>query len=215
MRQPLILTALIGAALLSACSPSSSNPTPPIASASSQTPALSDVDARLAAAGIQPTNVSSLSETQYQAIVQQGHGFQVGASMARDTGFVFFDPQCPHCGRLWQASQPLQASTNVRWMPVAFLNAMSLPQGVALLRAADGPAQMAKHEDSMQAHQGGLPVSGAPDPSLAAQVNDNLKLLEASGGHSVPFLVHKSADGKARAVKGELTTEQLRTFLNS
>lgn len=214
MRQPLVLATLMGAALLSACSPSTSSNSSTLA-ASSTNVALSAVDAHLAAAGILPNNVSALSDAQYQAIVQQGHGFQVGPSMARDTGFVFFDPQCPHCGRLWQASKALQTSTNVRWMPVAFLNAMSLPQGVALLGAADGPARMNEHEDSMLAHQGGLSVSGAMDPALAAKVNDNLKLLEASGGHSVPFLVHKSADGKARAVKGELTTEQMRAFLNS
>ena len=43
-----------------------------------------------------------------EAVAAQGKGFAVGALMSVNTVYVMFDPQCPHCGHLWEASVPLQ-----------------------------------------------------------------------------------------------------------
>ena len=42
----------------------------------------------------------------YEA-ASKGTGFTVGNMMAVRQIYVFFDPQCPHCGHLWEAAKPL------------------------------------------------------------------------------------------------------------
>ena len=49
--------------------------------------------------------------------------------------YVFFDPQCPHCGHLWEAAKPLANQVKMTWIPVGFIGAKSTPQGAALLVA--------------------------------------------------------------------------------
>jgi hypothetical protein len=81
-----------------------------------------------------------------QVLAAEGKGFAVGALMAANTVYVLFDPQCPHCAHLWEASQPLLKQARFVWLPVSILNAKSLPQGAAILGASDPAAAMAAHE---------------------------------------------------------------------
>ena len=71
-----------------------------------------------------------------EIVAAEATGFTVGAMMAANPVYVFFDPQCPHCGRMWEASLPLQKKAKFVWIPVSLLNASSGPQGAALLRHA-------------------------------------------------------------------------------
>ena len=82
----------------------------------------------------------------YEAIATQGKGFTVGAMMAANPVYVLFDPQCPHCGHLWNASIPLHGKAKFVWIPVTLMNAKSGPQGATLLAAADPASAMAQHE---------------------------------------------------------------------
>ena len=43
------------------------------------------------------------------AVATQGKGFVVGAAEGAPLAYVLFDPQCPHCGHLWQAADPRAA----------------------------------------------------------------------------------------------------------
>ena len=90
----------------------------------------------------------------YDAVAAQGRGFTVGAMMSAHTVYVLFDPQCPHCGRLWEASLPLQSKAKFVWMPINFGNPKSVPQGAALLAAANPAELMAAHEKSLLAGAG-------------------------------------------------------------
>lgn len=46
--------------------------------------------------------------------------------------YAFFDPQCPHCGCLWETTKPLLGQIRVLWMPVAFMTPKSATQGAAI-----------------------------------------------------------------------------------
>ena len=42
-----------------------------------------------------------------EIVAAEAKGFTAGAMMNANAVYVFFDAQCPHCSRLWEASVPL------------------------------------------------------------------------------------------------------------
>ena len=58
-------------------------------------------------AGPKPVAGSIKQADSYEVLAKEGKGFAVGALMSANTVYVLFDPQCPHCGHLWEQSLPL------------------------------------------------------------------------------------------------------------
>lgn len=150
----------------------------------------------------------------YDILAKEGRGFTVGSMMAANTVYVLFDPQCPHCGHLWQASVPLQNRVKFVWMPIAFINAKSAPQGAALLGAANPVEAMNAHEASILAGSGGTAASADVPADLATAIQKNTELLNRMGVASVPHIVTKNpATGQVITKTGALDTPQLAAFL--
>lgn len=144
-----------------------------------------------------------------EIVAAEAKGFTVGAMMAANPVYVFFDPQCPHCGRLWQASLPLQRQARFVWIPVSLLNASSGPQGATLLASSDPAKSMTEHETSMLANGGGISATKAP-PDMLAAVKKNTELFNNLGLEGVPFLIAKNArTGKTVTQGGEMGTAAL------
>jgi thiol:disulfide interchange protein DsbG len=149
-------------------------------------------------------------EVTVQAVAAQAKGFTVGALMSANTAYVFFDPQCPHCGHLWQASMPLHKKVKFVWIPVAWINASSLSQGAALLTSSNPTALMTEHEASLLAGQGGIAASSSVSSDVEQSIKANTKLLNSLGAESVPFVVVKNAvTGQTIAKDGAQTTAVL------
>ncbi len=148
------------------------------------------------------------------ALADMGKGFTVGTPMSRQVVYVLFDPQCPHCGRLWTASQPLLSRTRFVWLPVALLNAKSRPQGAALMTATDPVAAMNEHEKLLSAGQGGLSASSSTSQSVEAAIALNTELLKRLGAEGVPFIVARHAgSGQTVSHSGALSTEALASLI--
>jgi thiol:disulfide interchange protein DsbG len=144
----------------------------------------------------------------------KGSGFTVGSMMAAKTIYVFFDPQCPHCGHLWEAAQPLANQLRMVWIPVAFIGAKSSTQGAALLASQDPVAAMTAHEKSLLSKQGGMTPPDNLPPELLAKVKANTELWKQLGGESVPFTVFKKPGSEeAGKFAGAMGTEDLRRTL--
>jgi len=149
-----------------------------------------------------------------EAIATKAKGFPVGALMGRNTVYVFFDPQCPHCGHLWQASVPLQTRVKFVWIPVKLINGASMAQGAALLSAPNPGAKMAEHEASLLAGQGGISASSSISSELEDAIKSNTSLFNSLGAESVPFIVAKNAKtGDLVKREGALGTPELADFL--
>jgi thiol:disulfide interchange protein DsbG len=148
-------------------------------------------------------------------VIAGGTGFAVGAGMmATRVLYVFFDPQCPHCGRLWEATKPLLGQIRVVWIPVAFMTAKSAPQGAAILSAENPGNAMDAHEVLLSQNRGGMNASATPDPALLAKIKINTLLWQTLKGESVPFIVFKDpASGQSSTITGELETDQLRNVM--
>lgn len=152
----------------------------------------------------------SKQEVSVQAVATQAKGFTVGSIMSARTVYVFFDPQCPHCGHLWQASVPLHNKVKFVWIPVAWINASSLPQGAALLTAANPAEQMTEHEASLLAGKGGISAPASVASDIEQSIKANTQLLNSFGAESVPFIVTKDArTGQAVGRSGALGTPEL------
>ena len=149
-------------------------------------------------------------EATIAAVTTGAKGFTVGALMSANTVYVFFDPQCPHCGHLWQASLPLHKKVKFQWIPVAWINASSLTQGAALLTAADPLALMNEHETSLLGGRGGISASASVSSEVERTIKANTQLLNSFGAESVPYVVVKNArTGQTIARDGALSTAGL------
>ena len=143
------------------------------------------------AASASPSTMPVASNS-YDAVAATGKGFAVGALMSAQTVYVLFDPQCPHCGHLWQASLPLHNKVKFVWVPIAFNTGKSLTQAVALLSSVNPLEAMSAHEQSLLAGTGGIDASSSLPPDLEQAVKNNTQLLNNLGVDSVPFLVAKN-----------------------
>lgn len=137
-----------------------------------------------------PAPSATISLSAYDA-ASKGKGFTVGALMSAQTVYVIFEPLCPHCARLWQASLPLHNKVKFVWMPVSF-SAKSLPQAAALITAPNPAEAMTAHEESLLAGKGGLSAPSDVAPDIEQAVKANGQLLTSLGVDSVPFLVAKN-----------------------
>jgi thiol:disulfide interchange protein DsbG len=179
---------LVAVVALSACSPQDAVPKP-------------------VAGGVKPAE-------SYDLLAKQGKGFAAGALMSANTVYVLFDPQCPHCSHLWEQSLPLHKKVKFVWMPVAFINAKSAPQGAALLTADNPVEAMTAHEASILAGSGGTSASSSVPDEIAAAIKKNTELFNSMGVESVPYIVAKNAStGQVVTNAGAFETAALAQFL--
>jgi thiol:disulfide interchange protein DsbG len=153
-------------------------------------------------------------EQAYSTVETQAKGFTAGAMMSTNPVYVLFDPQCPHCGHLWQSAQPLLSRVKFVWVPVAIINAKSLPQGAALLQAGDPVQAMSTHEQALLTGQGGISASASIPADVEASIKANTQLLNRLGADSVPFIVARHLrSGQTVTRAGSMETPALAGFL--
>ncbi len=144
------------------------------------------------------------------AIAQRGHGFTVGAVMAANTVYVFFDTTCPHCAELWTASQPLLNRLKMVWMPIGLLRPQSGPQGATILAAPDPAKAMTENETSVLARGGGISVPSSLPDDIVQKVKANTDLFRQLQAESVPLIVYRNAgSGQHGMHAGALDTNAL------
>ncbi|MDQ7745371.1 thioredoxin fold domain-containing protein [Hydrogenophaga pseudoflava] len=150
----------------------------------------------------------------YDTVAREAKGFTAGAMMSAHTVYVLFDPQCPHCSHLWESSLPLQTKVKFVWAPVAILGPKSLPQGAALMQAANPVETMTAHEKSLLAGQGGMAASASIPAEIEATIKANTGLLDRLGADSVPFVVARHASsGQVITRAGSMDTAGLANWL--
>ncbi|MGM9425991.1 thioredoxin fold domain-containing protein [Hydrogenophaga sp. MI9] len=149
----------------------------------------------------------------FDVLAAEAKGFTAGAMMSAHTVYVLFDPQCPHCSHLWEASLPLLSKVKFVWAPVAIIGPKSLPQGAALLQSAKPVEEMTAHEKALLAGAGGMSASASIPAEIEAAIKANTHLLDRLGADSVPYVVTKNATtGQVVARAGAMETAALAAF---
>ncbi len=165
------------------------------------------------------SNNSTLTSVQnqpsaYDIVSKDAKGFSVGSTMSSNAVYVMFDPQCPHCASLWQASLALHNKVKFIWIPVAFLNSKSKPQGAAILGSTNSLAAMTLHENSLQAGTGGIELPNHISIEIDIAISKNTDLMNTVGANSVPYIIARHAQtGSVVTQAGALTTSGLASFL--
>jgi len=156
----------------------------------------------------------AMTGSAYDTAANTGKGFTVGAMMSAQPVYVLFEPQCPHCGHLWEASKELQGKVKFVWIPVAFNQGKSLAQAATLLSASNPLETMTEHEKSVLAGTGGISASSSVSPELEQAIKANTQLLTTLGQDSVPFVVAKNRQtGEVITHTGAMDSAGLAKFL--
>lgn len=157
-------------------------------------------------AGVAATPV--LTEAQRQALwaraeklrwIQEGNAGQII--------YVFFDPNCPYCHRLWSTLRTWVQSgkARVRWLPVAILKDTSKGLGAALYSASN-PSDAMEKMTYRQLQP--VRVGDRENRDMAM----NLLLLKDTGYTGVPALLFKRG-GKVVSMMGSPDEREMTALL--
>lgn len=131
--------------------------------------------------------------------------------------YVFFDPNCPYCSRLYKDLQPLIAPRDLqlRWIPVAILAVTSLGKAAAILQAKDPKAML----DASEGHSDTAGTSSSfaediPSEDTEARLRANAALLKQVGMGALPSMLFQAKSGEAVAIPGGLSAEALRKMVD-
>lgn len=161
-----------------------------------------------------PAAAAPIGASSYDTVAATAKGFSVGALMSAQPVYVMFDPQCPHCGHLWNASLPLHSKVKFVWVPIAFNSGKSLAQAAALLSASNPVEAMTAHETSLLAGNGGMSASSSIPAELEQAIKANTQLLVSLGVDSVPFILAKNRrTGEVVSNNGAMPTAALAQLL--
>ena len=131
------------------------------------------------------------------------------------TVWIYFDPNCIFCNRLWEEMKPFDKVVTTHWIPVGFLKKDdSLKKATGILQARNPLLALRENEDRFDtgAEEGGYPNPGKIDvASERAVATSTIGLGQATGELATPTIVYQGTDGKAHSVMG--MPEDLRRFL--
>jgi len=149
--------------------------------------------------GMTPVAESILRDIRQATWIRDGHSKKVI--------YVFFDPNCPYCRRVYEGLRPQVefGEVELRWIPVGILMATSAGKAAALLEAADPVAAFHENENRFTTETGafgGVGEEPAPKAETTERLARNLELLRRGGRQAVPSLVFRDRRGEARFVRG-------------
>ena len=114
------------------------------------------------------------------------------------TLWVYFNPDCSYCHRLWNALAGVSDLT-VIWIPVTFSpKTTSLARSAAILESRDPAEALQQNEESFDdtREEGGYPVTGSPSPHTLEEITRNTMLLQMwTGKIATPTLLWRNIRG--------------------
>ena len=137
----------------------------------------------------------------------------IADGQGRRSVYIFFDPNCPSCQLLYRnlrtfvASQDLQ----VRWIPVAIVNATSEGKAAAILQARDPRAALRQNEEHYrsESYSGGI-EEDIPSRATERKLRANERLLNRLDIPVVPSMLFADKQGNAVLIQGALSPLALR-----
>jgi thiol:disulfide interchange protein DsbG len=116
--------------------------------------------------------------------------------------YVFFDPNCPYCQKLWQALQSYEsAGLQVQWVPVAYLGPTSQPKAARMLASADSTAAFRAHMQRFGQDRT-VPAEATASADVTQALERNLALMHEFGMQGTPALVWQDDAGQVRTLVG-------------
>ena len=132
--------------------------------------------------------------------------------------WIYFDPNCIFCNRLFEEMKPYAGQITAHWIPVGFLKKPDSPRMAAgILQAKDPAKALVENEDRFDAEseEGAFPIPARGMITAAIErsvMTNTVGLNQATGELSTPTIVYRGTDGKPHSVMGMPT--DLRAFLS-
>jgi thiol:disulfide interchange protein DsbG len=136
----------------------------------------------------------------------------VHTKQSKHAVYVFTDPECSYCNRLWKNIEASHANgAEVRYLLVGVITPESRPKAAAILQASNPSDALAKNEKDFT-HGGVAPASSITDASRET-LSLNASLMEALGIPATPGIVYEDAKGDAHVFYGVPTADELQQIL--
>lgn len=144
--------------------------------------------------------------------LESSHWVREGGERAERVIYVFSDPNCPYCYKLWKAMRPhIGADIQVRHILVGILRPDSVPKSATILAARDPKAALHEHERNFD--KGGIAPAKTISPAAQQQVIANNQLMAQLGVRATPALYYRDTNGEVRRVIGLPDDETLRSHV--
>ncbi|APZ42638.1 thiol:disulfide interchange protein DsbG [Acidihalobacter ferrooxydans] len=150
---------------------------------------------------------SALAKTlkQKATTVHQGH--------AGPMVYVFWDPSCIFCHKLWDELQPAikAGKIQVNWVPVGFLKPSSPAKAATILAAPSPLAAMRTDERrfKVRVEEGGITPQKHVPAKYVQEMRANTHLFETSGMQGTPSIIYQGAKRQWHVIPGFTTTDAL------
>ncbi len=137
-----------------------------------------------------------------------GQATWVTEGKGRRAVYVFFDPNCPACLALYQNLRSFLASHDLqlRWIPVAVVNATSPGKSAAILQAPDPVAALHRNKERYNTgtYSGGI-EEDIPTTATEQKLRANLLLLNRLDIPVVPTMLFAGKDRRTMIIQGALS----------
>ncbi len=184
----------------------------------------------IACLSVAPTLASSapaVTATQWQAL-EGGHWIADGRASAPRTIYMFTDPNCPYCNKLWTDARPWVDSgkVQIRHLVVGILTPTSNGKAAALLDAGNPEKALADYEKGQGFSTARMIASGkvhaldsgtlrplAPiPPRVQGALDANRALMSSLGLEATPAVVWKDGGGRMRILQGVAPDDEAGVF---
>jgi len=127
--------------------------------------------------------------------------------------YVFFDPNCPFCHRLFVNTREWvkQNKVELRWIPVGILTTTSAGKAAAILGAKSPRKAFYQNEEHYD--RGGAIEEDIPSPAVEKKLKANDDLLARTGFGAVPVMLFDGNDGTPIIVQGSPPKQKLAVIL--
>lgn len=127
--------------------------------------------------------------------------------------YVFADPNCYFCHKLWELTRDwvAQGKVRLRWVMVGFLKRSSAGRAAAIMAAADGQQALAEDQNhfDVKHEEGGIrPLSSIPK-KWQRVLQKHTDLMRSAGFEGTPGLIFKDARGHWQGLDGVPPMDQL------
>ncbi len=121
--------------------------------------------------------------------------------------YVFFDPNCPYCHKVFEMLRPQvqRGEVELRWVVVGKLMATSTGKAAAMLEAKDPTEAFYRNERGFSQETGsfgGIEEEPLPREDTLRKLQANMDLLKRTGFDAVPALLYRTREGKAELLRG-------------
>ncbi|HQT19504.1 MAG: thiol:disulfide interchange protein DsbG [Acidovorax sp. 17-64-282] len=171
----------------------------------------------LTEAGLEKVLAQPMTEAVWGKL-EKSHWIADGREDAPRTVYVFTDPNCPYCNKLWADARPWvdTGKVQLRHVMVGILTPTSAGKAAALLGEKNPAAALDAYERRHVASNAKTLASGRPKPlgddslkplsvvpaGIADQLDANAALMASYGLRATPALVWKDAKGSVQMRQG-------------